>query len=65
MPLRKLVDEIFSIAKQIEERGGISSAASLRRGAKVFELKHDEVMLARCLETAKIRLAAIRETNEG
>lgn len=60
MSLQKLVDEIFYIAQQIEDLDGISSAASLRRGAKIFELKDDEVMLARCLETAKARLDAIR-----
>jgi len=65
MPFQKLVNKIFAIAQQVEERGGINDAANLRRGAKIFELKHDLTMLQRCLTTAKSRLAVITKKNEN
>lgn len=45
--------DIFSLANQIEEIGGILDSANLRRGAMIFYMKNDIIMLQRTLETAR------------
>lgn len=53
---KQLLWDINVMADKLQNRNKISLAASIRRGAAIFDMKDDLVMLGRLHETAKRKL---------